>query len=45
MKDAAAKWDSQAVITASIDEHVSGLVARLGGTPLPCLMFSLPMGA
>lgn len=43
MKEAAADFGALAVLTASISEHVSGLIKRLGGQRLPGETFVLPM--
>jgi hypothetical protein len=42
MHDLARNWGVSSVLTSSLDSHVSDLITRLGGTPLPGTSFMLP---
>lgn len=40
----AQEWGTNKVITGSVTPHVTDLIRRLGGVPLPCESFVLPVG-
>lgn len=42
MRESAKIWGAASVITGSVTEAVTRIIARLGGEPLPGLMFALP---
>jgi len=42
MREVVTEWGTDRVITGSIDPHVTDLIVRLGGFPLPCQSFILP---
>jgi hypothetical protein len=42
MRDIAASWGTNKVITGSASEHVTDLIRRFGGVPMPCESFILP---
>lgn len=43
MREIASEWGVMNVITGSLSPHVTDLIKRFGGTPLPCESFVLPV--
>lgn len=43
MREVAAEWGVDRVITGSVDPQVTGLIERFGGKPMPCESFVLPV--
>lgn len=43
MRDTATEWGVPNVVTGSVDPHVTDLIRRLGGYPMPCESFVLPV--
>ena len=42
MREIAAFWGTNKVITGSVSEHVTDLIRRFGGVPMACESFILP---
>lgn len=43
MREIATGWGVEKVITGSASEHVTALIAKFGGVPMPCVSFILPV--
>lgn len=43
MRDAASAWGARNVVTGSASAHVTDLIRRFGGMPMPCESFVLPV--
>lgn len=43
MRELASSWGVQSVVTGSVDPKVTDLILRLGGKPMPCESFILPV--
>jgi len=43
MREVASGWKVSAVITGSLSPHVTDLITRFGGTPMPMASFILPI--
>lgn len=43
MREIATAWGVDRVVTGSLTPHVTDLISRLGGTPMPCESFVLPV--
>lgn len=43
MRDIAAGWGAERVVTGSVSPEVTDLIARFGGFPMPCESFVLPI--
>lgn len=42
MREIAARWGADQVVTGSVSPHVTDLIERLGGFPVPCESFVIP---
>lgn len=45
MREIASRWGVTRVITGSVSPKVTDLILRFGGSPIPCMMFTLPIQA
>ena len=43
MRSVAKEWDVHSVITGSVSSDVTNIIERLGGIPMPCESFVLPL--
>lgn len=43
MREVAREWGVERVITGSVSPHVTDMIQRLGGFPVPCESFVLPL--
>lgn len=43
LRDQGKKWGVASVITGSVDPHVTDMIERFGGKPMPCESFILPV--
>lgn len=42
MREIVSAWGTNKVITGSVSDHVTDLIRRFGGVPMPCESFILP---
>lgn len=43
MRETASAWGARNVVTGSVSPHVTDLIRRFGGMPMPCESFVLPV--